>query len=113
MDEFFDKLGDGLATGTKFVGDKAKEIGNAANLQLEIHRNEVILNEEYAKLGRKYYEEHKGEDPAAFQTIEATKRNLAHLKKQLSGVKKVVVCKACGAENPEGSAFCNKCGEAL
>ena len=56
MDSFFDKLGDTIVTGGKAVGDKARELNDTAKLQIELKRNEDIVMEEYAKLGKKYYE---------------------------------------------------------
>lgn len=113
MDSFFDKLGDTIVTGGKAVGDKARELSDTAKLQIELKRNEDIVMEEYAKLGKKYYEAHKDEDPAEFATLEAALRQVAHVKQQISDVKGEKICPKCGAANAADAAFCSKCGEKL
>ncbi len=113
MDDFFDKLGDTIVTGGKAVGDKAKELSDTAKLQIELKKNEDIVTEEYAKLGKKYYETKKDEDPAEFATLEAALRQVAHVKQQIADVKGEKTCPKCGASNAADAAFCSKCGEKL
>ncbi len=113
MDDFFGKLGDTIVSGGKAVGDKAKELSDAAKIQIDIKKNEDILTEEFAKIGKKYYEEHKDSEPTEFQTIAATERQIAHLKQQLQDIKGTKICPACGAENPADATFCSKCGVKL
>lgn len=113
MDDFFDKLGDTIVSGGKAVGDKAKELSDAAKIQIELKKNEDLLAEEFAKIGRKYYEEHKDSDPTEFQTIAAAERQIAHLKQQLSDVRGTKTCPDCGAVNDDDAEFCKKCGKKL
>lgn len=113
MDDFFGKLGDKIVSGGKAVGDKAKELSDATKIQIDIRKNEDILTEEFAKIGKKYYEEHKDSDPTEFQTIAATERQIAHLKQQLRDIRGTKVCPACGAENDDDAGFCKKCGAKL
>lgn len=113
MDDFFDKLGDTIVSGGKAVGDKAKELSDTAKLQIELKRNEDIVMEEYEKLGKKYYEAHKDEDPAEFATLEAALRQVAHVKQQIADVKGTRTCPDCGTENDEDAEFCKKCGKKL
>lgn len=113
MAEKFDKIGEALRSGGKAVGDKISGVVDIAKLNLEIRKNENLLEQKFIELGKKYYDEHKEETPEEFTVIDAAKRQIASLKKQISELKGEKVCKKCGTVNSQDSDFCKRCGESF
>lgn len=56
---FIDKLGDSIVSMSKDVGQKAKEASGIAKLKLDIRIKQEYVKEQYAQLGKVYYEAHK------------------------------------------------------
>lgn len=110
MADKFDKLGEALRNGGKTVGEKISGAVDIAKLNFEIKKNENLLQQKFIELGKKYYEEHKEDQPEEFTVIDAAKRQIASLKNQISELKGEKVCKNCGTINTQDSDFCKKCG---
>ncbi len=113
MADKLDKLGEALKNGGKAVGDKISGVLDIAKLNLEVRKNETLLEQKFIELGKKYYDEHKDETPEEFTVIDAAKRQIASLKHQISELKGEKVCKKCGTINSTDSDFCKKCGESF
>ena len=113
MADKLDKLGEALKSGGKVVGEKISGVVDIAKLNMEIRKNEALLEQKFIDLGKKYYEEHKDDAPEEFTVIDAAKRQIVSLKKQISELKGEKVCKKCGAVNTTDSDFCKKCGESF
>lgn len=113
MSDKLDKLGEALKNGGKAVGEKISGVVDIAKLNFEIRKNENLLEEKFIELGKKYYEEHKDDQPEEFTVIDAAKRQIASLKSQISELKGEKVCKKCGTINTTDSDFCKRCGESF
>ena len=65
----FDKLGETLVNASRDVSQKAKDLSGTAKLTLDIRSKEDQVQKLYAEVGRQYFEEHKEDDPAAYEEI--------------------------------------------
>lgn len=115
--DFFDKLGETLATAGKDVGQKAKDVSEAAKLRLDIRSKEDFVEKQYEALGKLYYEEHKDEpDCEQAEQIFLIKEALEEIERMKAEVLKIhgsTECQDCGAKMPEEAAFCSNCGAKL
>ena len=54
--DFFEKVGDTIATVGKEAADKAKELAELASLKNQIHTCDEIIRKNYIEIGKIYYE---------------------------------------------------------
>lgn len=111
--DFFEKLSDTAFALGKEVSDKARDVGSFAKLQYEIRTREGYLNELYADLGKKYYEEHKDDENADFTEIDGLLKELEEMREKLMERKGTDKCPKCGNYVPKDADYCSKCGEQL
>lgn len=113
----FDDFGKKISQTSQNLINKANDLADQTKLNSQINEQNKLIQNLYASLGQSYYSYHKdapaqevaqicGEITAAMERIEA-------LQQQVNAVRKVTVCPNCGAEAPEGSAFCGRCGTAI
>ncbi len=117
MSDFFKKIGDTLSETGKTVGEKTKQVGNAAKLNARIISAERSVSENYTIIGKYYYDKYKNEpEEEIAETVNAVTASLEAIescKNQLLTLKGLVKCQNCGNECPAGNAFCGKCGAAI
>ena len=110
---FFDKLSETLTNASKDVSQKAKDLSGVAKLTMDIHTKEDQVQKLYAQIGKLYFEEHKDEEPAAYEQMPQIKETLAvieDMKKELMELKGAKVCPRCGQEVKTADAYCKSCG---
>lgn len=111
--DFFDKLSETLLNAGKDVGQKAKDLSDAARMTMDIRTKEDQVQKMYTAMGKAYYEAHKDdadtEDISVTQVTEAL-AEIEKMKKDLLSLKGVIVCPACNAEIQAEDAYCKKCG---
>ena len=110
---FFDKLSETLTNASKDVSQKAKDLSGVAKLTMDIHTKEDQVQKLYAQIGKLYFEEHKDEEPAAYEQMPQIKETLAvieDMKKELMELKGAKVCPRCGQEVKASDAYCKSCG---
>ena len=109
----FDKLGETLVNASRDVSQKAKDLSGTAKLTLDIRSKEDQVQKLYAEIGRQYVEEHKEDDPAAYEEMAQIKELLTaieDMKKELLDLKGAKVCPRCGEEVQATDAYCKCCG---
>lgn len=109
----FDKLGETIVNASRDVSQKAKDLSGTAKLTLDIRSKEDQVQKLYAEVGRQYFEEHKEDDPAAYEGMAQIRELLAaveDMKKELLDLKGAKVCPRCGEEVQATDAFCKSCG---
>ncbi len=78
---------------------------------LKAKKSKLIL-----RLGEKYYEDHKYEDPLTclyaqeITDILNVERDMGMTEKRKLAAQGIRLCESCGAKLPISSVFCNKCG---
>jgi len=95
---------------------KATEFTGIAKLNVNIKLEETKLSECYEEIGRLFYTaERSGEDNTSdiatyIMQADKIKATIANYRKELSKLKKVVICEGCGTEISEDAAYCSVCG---
>ena len=102
-----------LITVPASAADTEKDLSGTAKLTLDIRSKEDQVQKLYAEVGRQYFEEHKEDDPAAYEGMAQIRELLAaveDMKKELLDLKGAKVCPRCGEEVQATDAFCKSCG---
>ena len=113
---FLDKLGETFSNTSKEVAKKTKDFTDIAKLNSKVTTEEDCIQKAYLKIGQLFYEANKdsleidGIYAEYFGIIKASQENITELKREINKIKGVTLCKECGAEVANGSAFCPKCG---
>lgn|GEM_PF-221932 len=110
---FFDKLGETLVNASKDVSQKAKDLSGTAKLTLDIRSKEDQVQKLYTEIGRRYFDEHKEDDPVMYDEMGQVKELLTaieDMKKEMLDLKGAKVCPRCGAEVQAQDAYCKSCG---
>lgn len=117
MSDIFKKIGDTITETGKTVGEKTKQVGNAAKLNAKIISSEHSISDNYTIIGKYYYDTYKNNpDEEIAETVNAVTASIetiAQLKSELLAIKGLVKCHSCGNECPYEDSFCGKCGAAL
>lgn len=79
---FFDELGESISEVAKDVGDKAIEVGTNAKLYANIKAEELKIQEQYYKLGKRYYSLYQETgDPELLDYIDAISTSMDRIAK--------------------------------
>lgn len=101
------------------AGKKTGELVEVSKLKLEAVQINSDIQKAYERLGNVVYEQEKtGADnndliALCVSEIDGLLAELTDLNAKINEVKNTVKCMNCGAENPEGSLYCARCGSAL
>lgn len=113
---FFDEIGRKITQTGQEAYSKTKDMAEFVRYNSIISEEEKLLSKYYESLGRAYYNKIIQQSDAINDFSEITNSILNSLSKisefqerikQLKGIKK---CTNCGADVPNGAAFCIKCG---
>ena len=114
--DFFERLGDTIVNVSRDVTQKAKDVSGIAKLKLDMKAKEDFIKEQYAALGKWYYQEHKeeeGEQRAWIQRIDEALEAIAQMELKILELKKARVCQECGAQASDTAEYCSVCGAKL
>ncbi len=115
LDDFLNKTKNVVDTTTKKTG----EFVELQKVNMKISETVNSINKAYLEIGRMLYESSKGRGEFAeeidqkISAIDDFNETLTSLKDEANDLKGVIICTKCGKENPEESAFCASCGNAL
>lgn len=114
---FLDKLSKTVTEASQKTIAKTKELADTSRLNSMISDAEKIINNLYFQIGKLHVAVHQDnyeEDFAGMiNTIAESEAKIKDYKKQIQDIKGVRRCEKCGAEVPNGSAFCSACGAAM
>ena len=114
--DFFERLGDTIVSVSRDVTQKAKDVSGIAKLKLDMKAKEDFIKEQYAALGKWYYQEHKeeeGEQKAWIEHIDEALEAIAQMELKILELKKARVCQECGAQASDTAEYCSVCGAKL
>ncbi len=114
--DFFERLGDTIVSVSRDVTQKAKDVSGIAKLKLDMKAKEDFIKEQYAALGKWYYQEHKeeeGEQRAWIERIDEALEAIAQMELKILELKKARVCQECGAQASDTAEYCSVCGAKL
>ena len=113
---FFEQIGKKLTDAGQGVAQQTKNIADVARLNVAISEKERKIAQLYTVIGQSYYEKHK-DDPNVeipeVAEVNALVAEIAQSRQEISQIKGVQNCPACGAEVSDGAAFCTACGNKL
>ena len=102
---FFDTLGETLASTSKVVGSKTKEMAGTTKLSLQISQEEAKLKKAYEALGEAYFKNHENDMPEPYAVYAADIRECAARLESLTKDKQILKnqkrCASCGAWMPK------------
>jgi len=111
---FFDNIGKGISDFSQATIQKGKDTVNVTKFNRMITDENKTITKLMEKLGQRYYalygeapEESMRELVEGIRECEARIREYEENIKELQGITK---CPACGADVPNGAAFCPECG---
>lgn len=114
---FLDKLSKTVTEASQKTIAKTKELADTSRLNSMISDEEKIINNQYFQIGKLYVAVHQDnyeEDFAGMiNTILESEAKIKDYKKQIQEIKGVRRCEKCGAEVPNGLAFCSACGAVM
>lgn len=114
---FFDRLSKSVTEASQKTIAKTKELADISRLNTMISEQEKNITNQYIQIGKLYISLHKDnceEDFAGMiAAIAEAETKILDYKKQIQDIKGVQRCEKCGAEVPNGAAFCSSCGATM
>lgn len=114
---FFDDLGRRVTDAGQTTMQKAKELSEIARINSLITQEENKVNNTYYQIGKLYVAIHSNDHEEEFEgmvaAIAETEQRIRDYRKQIQDIKGVQRCENCGAEVPQGAAFCSSCGSPM
>lgn len=114
---FFDKLSKTVSEASQKTIAKTKELADTFRLNTMISEQEKIITNQYFQIGKLYVSIHKDNYEDDFSgmisAIAEAEAKIRDYKKQIQDIKGVQRCEKCGAEVPNGAAFCSSCGATM
>lgn len=91
--DFFEKIGDTIATKGKEAADKAKEVAEVVNLKSQISTCEEVIKKNYMEIGKIYFEQYGDIPEAPFEkqcrAIRNAQNGIKDLQEKINEVKGV------------------------
>lgn len=114
---FFENLSKTVTgVGQKTIA-KTKELADTSRLNSMISEEEKVITNQYFQIGKLYVSIHKDDFEDDFAgmigAIAEAEAKIRDYKKQIQDIKGVQRCEKCGAEVPNGAAFCSSCGATM
>ena len=110
----FDSFGKKVSGFGQQTVAKAKEWSDVSKLNSLISEEQKNIDECYKTIGKLYVAKHsadcENEFSAAVAAIMESNAKIDDYRKQIQTAKGIKTCPQCGAEVPDGSAFCSSCG---
>lgn len=115
--DFFDKLSKTVTEASQKTIAKTKELADTSRLNSMISEEEKIITNQYFQIGKLYVSIHKDDFEDDFAgmigVVAEAESKIRDYKKQIQDIKGVQRCEKCGAEVPNGAAFCSSCGATM
>jgi len=113
----FDELSKKLTKAGQDAVVTAKNFAETTKLNSQISDEKERLNACYVQIGRAYYERHAdsqdNEFAEACKQIAESEAKIASLEEEVKKIRGVQKCPVCGADVPNNSKFCSKCGAVI
>lgn len=114
---FFDRLSKTVAEAGQKTIAKTKELADTSRLNMMISDEEKMINNQYLQIGKLYVSMHKDDFEEDFAgmigAIAESETKIRDYRKQIQDIRGVQRCEKCGAEVPNGAAFCSACGAVM
>lgn len=111
---FFDNLGKNISGFSQATIQKGKDVASTAKYNRMISDEEKNISKLCESLGRRYCALHAAdyEDSMAelMQEIQAAQERIKEYTDAIKELQGIIKCEKCGADIPNGAAFCPECG---
>ncbi len=113
---FFEEFKRGASDVANKAVKKTEELTSIAKLNINVKTNEAKLSSVFEEIGFMFYEaqctgaDHTSDIASLIMKADKIKSDIEATKKEISKLKKVIVCVNCGNEVSDESAFCSHCG---
>lgn len=105
-----DSIKDSIINAGKYVSENASIATTKANLKLTLKSKSDVLEKEYAKLGREYFDGLSKTDKKKYKNILDLESEVEKLKHELDVINETKVCQKCGTKVTKDIKFCPECG---
>ena len=101
------------------VGEKAGNFVDMSKLKISIAEENNELKKKFESLGKFVYDSEKNGmgDKISIQhyidEIDSIQKNIEKMEKEMSMLKKQVMCSKCGCKNQSDAKYCSNCGSEL
>lgn len=117
MMAFFEDIGKKVSQTSQEAIRKTKIMAETSKLNSQISAEKRVINENYLKMGEKYFElfcESADENLSCFvAAIKEAQQKIEGFEDQIKALKGIGGCPNCGAELKDGALFCTVCGTKL
>ena len=114
---FFDNFGRRVSDISQKALQKTGEFSEINRINSQISANEEQINNAYFQIGKLFVSIYgrncSSEFSGLISTIAELENQNEELKKKIQKIRRVQHCTNCGAEVPEGVAFCSVCGNRM
>lgn len=114
---FFEKLSKTVSEAGQKTIAKTKELADTSKLNSMISEQEKVITNQYYQIGKLYASIHRDDCEDDFAgmvaAITEAEEKIRDYKEQIQTIKGMQRCEKCGAEVPNGAAFCSSCGAAM
>ncbi len=105
-----DNIKDSIVSAGKYVTENASIATSKANAHLNLKTKQNVLEKEYAKLGREYFNGLTKKDKTKYKEIVRLEEEIANLSDEIETLKGTHVCQKCGTKTTKEMTFCPECG---
>lgn len=114
---FLDKLSKTVTEASQKTLAKTKELADTSRLNSLISEEEKKITNQYYQIGKLYVSIHRDSYEDDFSgminAVTESEGKIKDYKAQIQEIKGVQRCEKCGAEVPNGAAFCSSCGTVM
>ena len=111
---FFEQLGKKITDAGQGISQSTKNMAEISRLNSAISENRKHIAGYTAAIGESYYKRHKddpdNEEPERINNLNRLYAEIAQYEDRIKQLRGIGKCPNCGADVPNGAAFCNACG---
>lgn len=105
-----DDIKDSIISAGKFVSNTASTATSKASIKLSIKSKEDVLEKEYAKIGKEYFNSLNKKDKTKYKNIIDLEEEISKLNNELDILNKAKECSKCGTKVTKDIKYCAECG---
>ncbi len=111
---FFEQLGKKISDAGQGISQSTKNMAEISRLNSAIAEDKKHIAGYTAAIGESYYKRHRddpmNEEPERINNINKLYAEIARYEDRIKELRGIGKCPNCGADVPNGAAFCNACG---
>lgn len=111
---FFEQLGKKISDAGQGISQSTKNLAEISRLNSAIAEDKKHIAGYTAAIGESYYRRHRddpmNEEPERINNINKLYAEIARYEDRIKELRGIGKCPNCGADVPNGAAFCNACG---